>query len=152
MECSWWDVNAAALPGAGSATGKVTVSAPSVGLTAELPCTLTLTESATAPIGFFDTPTDGSTVASSIGVTGWALDDIGVATVKIWRDPVGAEAPGTLVFIGDAVFVPGARPDLESAYPALPLRNRAGWGYMMLTNGLPNSNGVFKIYAIVHRR
>ena len=142
------DVNAAAMPGAGSTTGKVTVSAPSVGLTAELPCTLTLTESATAPIGFFDTPTDGSTVASSIAVTGWALDDIGVASVKIWRDPVGTEAPGSLVFIGDAVFVPGARPDIESTYPTQPLRNRAGWGYMMLTNGLPNGNGVFKIYAI----
>ena len=142
------DVNPAALPAIGTATGKVTVSVPSASLTADLPCTLTVTAAATAPIGAFETPTDGSTVASSIAVTGWTLDDIGVTGVKIWRDPVGAEAPGSLVFIGDAVFVPGARPDVEAAYPALPLRNRAGWGYMMLTYGLPNSNGVFKIYAI----
>ena len=142
------DVNPAALPAVGTAVGKVTVSAPSAGLAADLPCTLTVTATGTAPIGTFDTPTDGATVASSIAVTGWTLDDIGVTGVKIWRDPVGIEAPGTLVFIGDAVFVPGARPDVEAAYPSSPLRNRAGWGYMMLTYGLPNSNGVFKIYAI----
>nr|NIM13762.1 hypothetical protein [Candidatus Aminicenantes bacterium]NIM80428.1 hypothetical protein [Candidatus Aminicenantes bacterium]NIN19821.1 hypothetical protein [Candidatus Aminicenantes bacterium]NIN43697.1 hypothetical protein [Candidatus Aminicenantes bacterium]NIN86447.1 hypothetical protein [Candidatus Aminicenantes bacterium] len=37
------------------------------------------------PFGSFDTPIDGSTVASSIAVTGWALDDTGIDNVKIYR-------------------------------------------------------------------
>jgi hypothetical protein len=64
--------------------------------------------------------------------------------VKIYRDG------GTgLVYIGEAVFVEGARPDVEQAYPDYPFNYKAGWGYMMLTNFLPNSgNGTFKIFAI----
>jgi hypothetical protein len=77
--------------------------------------------------------------------TGWALDDIGVGCVKIYR------LEGiNLIYIGDAVFVEGARPDVELAYPGFPMNYRAGWGYMMLTNFLPNSgNGTFTIAAIV---
>jgi hypothetical protein len=45
--------------------------------------------------------------------------------------------------------VEGARPDVEAAYPGYPMNYKAGWGYMMLTNFLPNGgNGVFKIHAI----
>jgi hypothetical protein len=45
--------------------------------------------------------------------------------------------------------VEGARPDVEAAYPDYPMNYKAGWGYMMLTNFLPNSgNGIFKIHAI----
>jgi hypothetical protein len=47
------------------------------------------------------------------------------------------------------VFVEGARPDVEQAYPNYPMSYQAGWGYMMLTNALPNGgNGTFKIHAI----
>ncbi len=96
------------------------------------------------PFGSFDSPEDGAVVSSSIAVTGWALDDIGVESVKIYRGE-----PGDLVYIGDAVFVEGARPDAEQAYPDYPMHYRAGWGYMMLTNFLPNNgNGSFKIHAI----
>lgn len=41
------------------------------------------------PFGFFDTPIDHSTVMSSIPVTGWALDNIGIEYVKIYRKPAG---------------------------------------------------------------
>ena len=52
------------------------------------------------------------------------------------------------MYIGDGIFVEGARPDVETAYPAYPLNSRAGWGYMLLTNLLPGQgNGTFKIYA-----
>jgi hypothetical protein len=96
------------------------------------------------PFGVFATPVDGSTVSSSIPVTGWVLDDIGAASVKIYRGN-----PGSLVYIGDAVFVEGARPDIEQAYPGYPMNYKAGWGYMMLTNFLPNGgNGTYHIYAI----
>ncbi|NIM10417.1 MAG: hypothetical protein GTO45_00370 [Candidatus Aminicenantes bacterium] len=96
------------------------------------------------PFGSFDTPKDGSTVCSSIAVTGWALDDTGVASVKIYR-----EEGSKLVYIGDAMLVEGARPDVAAAYPGYPNNTKAGWGYMMLTNFLPNSgNGTFVLHAI----
>jgi hypothetical protein len=81
---------------------------------------------------------------SSIPVTGWALDDIGVESVKIYRSD-----NGSLAYIGDAVFVEGARPDVEASYPGYPNNSRAGWGYMMLTNFLPNGgNGTYTLHAI----
>ncbi len=96
------------------------------------------------PFGVFSTPIDSSTVRSSIPVTGWALDDIGVESVKIYRNE-----SNNLVFIGDAVLVEGARPDVEQAYPGYPMNHKAGWGYMMLTNFFPNGgNGTFTIHAI----
>ncbi|NIM16942.1 MAG: hypothetical protein GTO45_33660 [Candidatus Aminicenantes bacterium] len=104
------------------------------------------------PFGSFDTPVNGSVVMSSIPVTGWALDDFGVSSVKIFREAsaeAGEETGGALIFIGDADFVEGARPDVEAAYPGYPNNHKAGWGYMMLTNFLPNGgNGTFTIHAI----
>jgi hypothetical protein len=44
----------------------------------------------------------------------------------------------SVVYIGDATFVPGARPDVEAAFPDRPLAHRAGWGHLMLTNMLPH--------------
>jgi hypothetical protein len=100
------------------------------------------------PIGEFATPVDGSLVSSSIPVTGWALDDVYVDTVKIYRDPMEGEGL-QMVYIGDALFVEGARPDIETAYNDYPFNYRAGWGYMLLTNFLPNGgNGTFKLYAV----
>jgi hypothetical protein len=110
------------------------------------------------PFGSFDTPTADSAVAGQVPVTGWALDDLEVAAVKIWRDPVKGEPAGR-VYIGDAVFVEGARPDLEAKYPNLPFSSRAGWGYMLLSNALPNAdgqpgrgNGTYRLYAIAYDR
>jgi hypothetical protein len=86
-------------------------------------------------------------VSGSIPVTGWALDDLEVMSVKIYRDPVTGEG-SERVYIGDAVFVEGARPDVEQEYPGYPWNYRAGWGYMLLTNMFPNQgNGAFTLYA-----
>jgi len=86
-------------------------------------------------------------VMSSIPVTGWVLDEIGIDKVTIWRDAVPAEGGGE-IYIGDAVLVEDVRPDVEQAYPTYPLNYRAGWGYMLLTNMLPNSgNGTFTLHA-----
>ncbi|MCP4216465.1 MAG: hypothetical protein GY765_17575 [bacterium] len=110
---------------------------------------LTVHESTAAPFGSFDTPVNGSTVSSSIAVTGWAVDDIDIASIKIYRDPVSGEGSGR-VFVGNAIQVENARPDLAGAYPSYPGSTKAGWGYMMLTNFLPNrGNGVFSLYAVV---
>jgi hypothetical protein len=48
-------------------------------------------------------------------VTGWALDGSGIDSVKIYR-----EQGDTLVYIGEGVFVEGARPDVAAAYPDYP--------------------------------
>jgi len=131
---------------AGTYTGTITVSDPNA---TNSPQTVSVELNiygfgqTSLPFGVFATPVDGSTVSSSIPVTGWVLDDIGAASVKIYRGN-----PGSLVYIGDAVFVEGARPDIEQAYPGYPMNYKAGWGYMMLTNFLPNGgNGTYPIYA-----
>ncbi len=102
----------------------------------------------TGPTGAFDTPTHNTTgVTGSIPVTGWAIDDLEVTRVRILRDPVAGEGAAP-VFIGNAVFVDGARVDVATRYPGAPRNTRAGWGYLMLTNFLPNQgNGTFKLYA-----
>ena len=111
-----------------------------------------------SPFGSFDTPLNNTAgIAGAIPVTGWALDNVGVTGVGIYRDRIGGETPGPngLVFVGDAIFVPGARPDVESTYPNTPLSYRGGWGYMLLTNMLPNNggssgsgNGTYNLHAI----
>ncbi len=117
----------------------------------------TLATGATAvPFGVLDTPEDNTTgIAGSIAVTGWALDDVGVKSVTLWRDPVGPEAVHSngYVYIADAFFVPGSRTDVEGLNPGAPANYRAGWGYLMLTTGLrsvtgPQGNGVYKLHAI----
>jgi hypothetical protein len=53
-------------------------------------------------------------------------------------------------FLGFAVFIDGARPDVAAYQPGLPLNTRGGWGFMVLTNMLPNQgNGTyqFSMYA-----
>jgi hypothetical protein len=132
---------------AGIYTGTVTVSDPQAD---NSPQTVTVSlavysaGNSDKPFGDFATPLDGTTVMSSIPVTGWALDDIEVMSVKIYR-----QENNDLVYIGDAVFVEGARPDVELAFPNHPKSYRAGWGYMLLTNFLPNGgNGSFTLHAI----
>jgi hypothetical protein len=91
------------------------------------------------PFGDFATPVHGSKVRSSIPVTGWVVDDIEVKSLKIYN---GSN------YVGDGVFVEGPRPDIEQAYPTYPKSYEAGWGYMMLTNFLPNGgNGRYNIIA-----
>lgn len=100
------------------------------------------------PFGHFATPVEGSLVSGSVPFSGWALDDIGVESVKIYLLNTSIST-----YIGDAVLIEGARPDVELAYPGFPMNYRAGWGYMMLTNFLPNSgNGTFTIAALVNDR
>jgi phosphodiesterase/alkaline phosphatase D-like protein len=94
------------------------------------------------PFGTFDSPANGATVMSSIPITGWVLDDIAVSGVKIYRS-----SGNGMAYIGNAVLVDGARPDVEMMYPTYPFDYQAGWGYMLLTNGLP-SDGTYTLYAI----
>ncbi|MCP5053767.1 MAG: BACON domain-containing protein [bacterium] len=94
--------------------------------------------------GSFDTPGDNTEVSGSIGVTGWALDLIGVESVKLYRK---ARRRNKLFYIGDAVFSEGTRPDVQKLHPNYSDSHRAGWGYMLLTNTLPNrGNGPFELH------
>jgi hypothetical protein len=118
----------------------------------------------TAPIGAFDTPGEGSTgMQGSFAVTGWALDDIGIDRVEIWRDLVAGEPASHAyttdpahpaygkVFIAAPFFVNGSRPDVEAMFPTSPLSYRSGWGYLLLSWGLHNrGNGTYKLYAYAY--
>ena len=73
------------------------------------------------PDGNVDTPTDNATgVTGAVPFTGWALDDIEVSRVMMCRAAFGAEvapvdpncAGAAQIFVGFAVFIDGARPDV----------------------------------------
>lgn len=120
--------------------------------------------SASPPFGSFDTPVNGATgLTGSFAITGWALDDIGVDRVEIWRDLMAGEPadhayttdpshPGFgKVFIANAFFVAGSRPDVEAAFPTTPLSYRSGWGYLLLSWGLWNQgNGTYTLHAFAY--
>ena len=143
--------------GPGTYQGQVLVSDPAATNSPQAVSVLLTISSVSGeelPFGAFDTPSNGATVRGSIPMTGWALDDIEVGRVELRREPVAsdpASAAGTdgLIYLGDAVFVKGARPDVETLWSFLPRHDRAGWGFMLLTYGLPDrGNGVFRIHAV----
>jgi hypothetical protein len=149
---------------AASQTGQITLTLSDAGNTAG-PIVVTLTtvsssDPASPPFGSFDTPAGDATVlAGSVAVTGWTLDNIGVQRLELWRDlqPGETTAPfastptdprNGKVFIANAAFVDGARPDVEGLFPSTPVNYRAGWGYLMLTWGLWNQgNGTYRLFA-----
>ena len=116
----------------------------------------------TSPFGVIDTPLPNVTgVTGAIPVTGWALDDLEVTGVTICRVAVGGEvAPidancggAAQIFVGNAVFIEGARPDVQASYPTYPRNDVGGWGFMLLTNTLPNQgNGTFVFHAYARDR
>jgi hypothetical protein len=138
------------LNGAGSTVGPINVTLTTVPSTAP----------ASLPFGNFDTPAGDATVLSgSVALTGWTLDNIGVQRVELWRDLQAGETTTPFastpsdprngkVFISNATFVDGARPDIEGLYPSMPVNYRGGWGYLMLTWGLWNQgNGTYRLHA-----
>ncbi len=150
--------------GATLLSGGVTVSVS--GLAAQtVPVTLTIEPIGTAgiPFGNLDTPVPASTVSGAVSVTGWALVDAttNVASLGVWRDavpgidPPAAVQPNGWVYVGPAVQVPGARPDVAAAFPGYTYGPVAGWGHMVLTNMLPHQptnaaaggQGVFRLHV-----
>ncbi len=134
----------------GKYTGTVTVTDPAALNSPQvINVLLTVYEKGSAPFGEFSTPADGSITNGSIPVTGWVLDDIQVLQVKIFRKPTESEEGTNLIFVGDPILVEGARPDVEAQYPDYPGNYKAGWGYMLLSNSLPNGgNGTYTLVAI----
>jgi hypothetical protein len=139
------------VPGTGTVEGSITVrsiESPALVQTVRVVLHVYPIGTNTGPFGVVDTPTEGITgVTGAIAVTGWALDDVEVKSVRIVRDPVAGEG-ADLVFIGNAVLLEGARPDVAAVNPTTPWNVRAGWGYMLLTNFLPNhGDGTFTLRA-----
>jgi hypothetical protein len=142
---------------AAGASGTVSVTAPGAASSPQQVQVNVRAVTPANPIGSFDTPPTGKIgIAGGIAVTGWALDNIEVTKVDIWRElPPGG--PSGLAYIGDAVFVADARTDIDATFPASPFQYRGGWGYLMLTNFLPSNggstglgNGSFVLHAIAH--
>jgi hypothetical protein len=141
---------------AGTYTNTVRVTAGSTQLNIPITTRVYSPGSSAGPAGFFDTPTNGVVnVAGSLPVTGWAVDDVNVSRVDIFRDAVGSEPAGAQILLGTASLVAGSRPDVENLYPNAPLNYRSGWGFMVLTNMLPDlvngratgGNGPFRLHA-----
>ena len=141
---------------AGTYTNNVRVTVGSTQL--NIPITIRVYSAGTsaAPAGVFDTPTNGIVnVSGSLPVTGWAVDDVGIARVDVLRDAVEGEPAGAMIFLGSASIVSGSRPDVEGLFPNAPFNYRAGWGFMVLTNMLPDrvnrratgGNGSFRLHA-----
>ena len=85
--------------------------------------------------------------------------------MKIYRQCLSFDNPAacqtvlntSVVFVGTASVIPGARPDVEAVYPSLPATNSAGWGFLILSNLLPDipllsttggGQGTFILYAV----
>ena len=144
------------VPASGAAAGIVTLlfsSSPPVNVVVVL--NVVSAAAASHPFGNVDTPVDNRTgVTGAVPFSGWALDDVEVTRVMICRDaasatefaPVDPNCGGTQqIFLGFPVFIDGARPDVASFHNSHPLHTRAGWGFMVLTNNLPNQgNGTYR--------
>ena len=142
-------IDPAAVPAAGTLSGSVRISIGAIpGGQLDVPVRVDAYPSATtaAPFGVFEPPPSPTTGA--VPITGWALDDVAVSAVAIYRNRTATEGGPGLVFIGTGTFTDGARPDVAAAFPAAPQKTRAGWGYMLLSNVLPDGgNGTFTFHA-----
>ena len=152
-------------PGTGTANGNVTISltdGSGSSKTLNINVKLFPTGTSAAPFGVIDTPLQNTAgVTGAIPVTGWVLDDLEVTGVTICRTADGGEvAPvdpncggAAQIFVGNAVFIEGARPDVQASYPTYPRNNVGGWGFMLLTNTLPNQGtGTFVFHAYARDR
>jgi hypothetical protein len=152
-------------PGAGSASGVITIAltdGTGTVKTVTLDVSLHPTGTTTQPFGTIDTPLpDRTGVTGAIPITGWALDDIEIASITICRAAVAGEsAPADVncggaaqIYIGNAVVIEGARPDVQAAYATYPRNDAAGWGFLLLTNTLPNQgNGTFTFHVYARDR
>jgi hypothetical protein len=71
------------------------------------------------PFGYIDTPAEGQTVEPGAWAFGWALDDSGVARVRVSADG----GPAIPVVVGQPY------PGVENVYPGFPDAVRPGFGF-----------------------
>ena len=135
---------------AGTYTGTVTVTDPNaLNSPQNIAVNLVVKAKGTdaVPFGSFDTPANGATINTTTAtVSGWALDDVGMKSAKIYRQISATKK----ALVGTAKFIAGARPDIEAAYPTYPQNNRAGWSYTLAMNKLPGGGvGTYTLMAYV---
>jgi hypothetical protein len=158
-------VATAGIPASGTSVGQINLVATGAGNSpGPIAVTLRTIQNGTSalPIGTTDTPLDNQVnVSGAVPFTGWAVDDTEVAMVAVCRAAFGAEVAPidpscggfAQIFLGFAVFVDGARPDVAAAFPTYPRNTRGGWGFMVLTNMLPNQgNGTYVFQMWAHDR
>ena len=79
-----------------------------------------------APFGSLDLPAAGQSLSGSVGVLGWALDDIDIDHIdfqldgRTWATAVGRGG------VGNAIFG-GTRPDVNAAFPDVPTSLQSGF-------------------------
>ena len=138
--------SSAVLPSS-AATATITIAAPNASLLTTVTVTFASYTTLPTPTGMVDTPVQGATgLQGAIAFTGWAIDGVGIDRVEVYRNCVASDVPGTcpslggrpVVFLGNATRVPGARPDVATAFPEYPDIDKAGWGINILSNMLPN--------------
>ena len=72
--------------------------------------------------------------------------------VRMLREPVAGEGAGARSSSATRCSSTARAPTSRRAIPTLPRNTRAGWGYLMLTNFLPNhGNGTFMLHAYRRR-
>jgi len=125
-----------------------------------MPVTLFVSGSSSVPYGQIDAPLPNTTgISGALAVSGWALDDIGVQSVKIYRNclaeepqshcgpPSGFPGSAKYVYLGEAAFLEDARPDIAEQFSYSPASHRGGWGFQLLTNMLPRTEGPYQPYG-----
>lgn len=154
-DASW--VHSSTTSGASGTTIQLSADSNTTGATRRATVSIggqivTVTQAGTSSqpgFGVIDTPADFATgISGALNITGWAMDDVGVAAVKLYRDPVAGE-PQTLIPLGTATLVEGARPDVQAIFSGFPFASRGGWGYQLLTNMLPGGDGTYRLRVFV---
>ena len=114
-------VNLSVVAGLARGTYAATISlsspvAPSSPLTLRLSLNVTdETSVTTPPFGVVDIPVNGATgLSGAVPVSGWAVDDVGISRVQIYRNAVAGEPAGE-IYLGDGTRVRGARPDVVAS-------------------------------------
>ena len=99
-------------------------------------------------------PTASTNVAGAIPVTGLGGRRCRRRASRRLPRPVSPASP-IRRFPRHRRFIAGSRPDVERLFPNYPLNYRGGWGFMVLTNMLPDrvnnrpagGNGAFRLHA-----
>jgi beta-lactamase superfamily II metal-dependent hydrolase len=157
------------IAGSTSLAATITLAASNTGTSTTVAVNLTIQQQpgqTTGPIGQVDTPTQNTTGAQgAVAITGWVVDDVGLDNVRIYRQCLPFDSPlacqtvlgASVVLVGTASVIAGARPDVEALYPTMPAANSAGWGFLILSNLFPNiattstaggGVGTFLLYAV----
>lgn len=135
-------------PADGEITLTIDAPATSTGRV-RIPVRVRTIPTSTPPFGSIDAPAEGATVGRVVDVSGWALDDVGVAAIEAWREPRAGERPGAngLVKVDARLGPRATRPDIEKLFPDMPESGRAAWGLRMtLPAGI---SGTVKLHVLV---